>query len=283
MMPERSIPKANFESPCLEKLDRLKWVMGFCVGFSDGVLGVRCDCPQIGLKLLEIAQRFGTVVDSVTCDSLISLKTGAGSQRRGLRHYNLLYSNHVVMLRTMNLDDCLKLFDDLVEVASITMSERLVHVDDSRLFGWEADDRVFSLVGPDDACRAIVAGLRPYLMPERTSFTTFCGQNLVVFSPLDDKWRGRLIQKPLPLSGLIFLDQPGKTLPRSQAILRLFELSSGPMAPSERIGFLSQGLQHVPFYTLEIGELAEMPQRFANLLDLGVAARDIRTFLEFAR
>jgi len=54
------------------------------------------------------------------------------------------------------------------------------------------------------------------------------------------------------------------------------------MPPAERIGFLSRGLQNVPFYKLEIGELAEMPQRFVELLDLGVSPRDIRTFLESA-
>lgn len=282
-MTQATIPRANFESPCLAKLDRLKWVAGFGVAFADGVLGVRSDCPSVGERLVGIAQRFGSIVDTDSCDSLISLKTGAASQRRGLKHYNLLYSNHVVMLRTLDLDDCLQLFEEMVEVASVAMSDRLVHIDDSRLFAWEADDRIFSLIGPDDACRAIVAGLRAHLMPERTSFTTFCGQDRVVFAPLDDKWRGRRIQKPLTLSGLIFLQPSGTPLSRSQAILRLFELSSGPMPPADRIGFLSQELQNVPFYNLEIGELAEMPQRFVELLHLGVAPRDIRTFLESAR
>lgn len=252
------------------------------MGFADGVLGVRSDSPSVGERLVDIAQRFGPIVDSTLCDSLISLKTGTTSQRRGLKLYNLLYSNHVVMLRTLNLNDCLQLFEEMIEVASIAMSDRLVHIDDSRPFAWEADDRLFSLVGPDEACRAVVAGLRPYLMPERTSFTTFCGQDRVVFSPLDDNWRGRRIQRPRPLSALVFLEPPGKPLTRSQAILRLFELSSGPMPPAERIGFLSRGLQNVPFYKLEIGELAEMPQRFVELLDLGVSPRDIRTFLESA-
>jgi len=231
---------------------------------------------------LEIAQGFGPIVEAQPSDSLVSLKRGGTSSRKGTRHFNLFYSNHVALHRTLDLDECLTLFGEFMEVASITMSDDVLHVDASRLFAWEADHRLISVVGPDDASRLVVAGLRPYLMPERTSFTSFCGNDKVAFCPLADKWRGRIIHKPLPLTDLVFLVPPGTQLSRSQAILRLFELSSGKIPVSDRLNFLSNSLRGVRFHNLEIGELLELPQQFSDLLGLNVQARDISHLFEAA-
>ena len=268
------VPRADFESQCLTKLDALGWDYGFSVEFEGRRVGVRCDCQEVLNKLLSVAKVYGSIVDEEICESLISVKKARESTRRGVRHYNILYYNHNVQLKSFEMDEIFALFEELMKRVAVVLTDHFVHIDDSRLFAWEADDRLISVVGPDTPCRAVVRGLRPFMMPERTTYTSIAEDGTVPFSPWDLRWRGRLVQPPTPLTDLVFLLEEGqKPLGKGEAVLRLYELSSGKLPAEKRISALSSALQKIRVHSLPIGDHYTLAQRFADALGLDVVAQ----------
>lgn len=270
------LPRANFESSCLKKLDSLDWKFGFCVDFDGSLLGVRCDCEETGEKLLSVAQEHGSITDGAICDSLISVKKAAPSKRRGVRHRNILYSNHVPLKKSFELDDVFVVYQDFLKLAAITMTDHLVHIDASRPFAWEADDRLISVVGPNSACRIVVGGLRPHLMPETTSFTSISANGTHPFAPLDRNWRGRTIHQPLPITDLVFLLEDGQSpVSQGEAVLRLYELSSGKLPAESRISVLASALKRIRIHSVLIEDKRSLAQRFSDIVGLGATAREL--------
>ena len=271
-----TIPHADWDSPCLKKLDALDWIFGFCVDFDNRFLGVRCDCEEAGKQLRCVAQEFGKIVQGGPCESLISVRTAKPSKRRGVRHFNVLYSNHDAITKSFDLDDILLVFQDMLKLGAVTLTDRLVHIQGSRLFAWEADDRLISIVGPEKAALAAVVALRPFLMPARTSYTALAENGSVPFGPWDLNWRGRLIHQPLPLTDLVFLLEPSQgPVGKGEAVLRLYELSSGKLLPAERMRVLVQALNSVRIHSVPIEDSKDLGQRVSDALGLGVEARHL--------
>lgn len=263
-----SLPTSIYKSPCLEKLDALNWSGGFCIDFEGRYLGVRTNEAAILQQLAGLAQQQGTLIDGRPCESLLSFKLGKQSQRKGVKHFHLLYSLHHLLKKSLEVDEILSIFSEALKLAAIKLKDQFIHIDESRLFAWRANERLISVEGPADECRTIVSALRPHLEPERSSFTSIGPEGKTLFAPWDLKWRGRIIHQPLPLTDLVMLTADERPLSRAQIILRLFEMSSGKIAHKQRIAFLSQALEKTQLYSLPIGDLTTLPQRFLDLLGL---------------
>lgn len=277
------IPRADWSSSCLEKLDALDWKFGFCVNFDGSLLGVRCDCEETGEKLLAMAQAYGPIVDGAVCESLVSVKRAAQPKRRGVRHHNIFYSNHIPLKKAFEINDIFTVFQDFLKLAAVTMTDHLVHIDDSRLFAWETDGRMISVIGPNSLCRLVVAALRPHIMPETSSFTSIAENGTVPFAPLDQNWMGRVVHQPLPLADMVFLLEDGQApVGKGEAVLRLYELSTGKLPAEKRISVLANALKHIRVHSVPIGDRRSLGQRVADALSLGVTARELPDQLLYA-
>lgn len=266
------LPNAVDRSVCLDKLDKLKWCFGFCLNFNGQLLGIRTDNVEVGHKLVELSRGYGELVESAEgCETLLSIKVAPASTRRGVRHFNVLYALHIVVKRSLELDDIFSIFREALDLVSLKLEDRMVHIDDSRLFVWQSNERTISVVGPSLPCSLVVNGLRKYLEPERSSLTSFLDDGRVLFAPWDPDWRGKLIHQPRPLTDVVLLTDAPITLSRAQIILGLYKLTTGRISHDQRIPFLSKALEKVQLHTLQVGEFETLPQRFADLLGLEVA------------
>lgn len=263
------LPKALDSSVCLEKLDKLKWCFGFCINLDGRLLGVRTDDPAVGQQLVILAQAHGEIVEAAEgCDALLSVKVAPASNRRGVRHFNILYSLHIVVKKSLDLETVFQTFSEALELVSLKLRDQMVHIDESRLFVWQDTERTISVVGPSLPCSLIVNGLRPHLEPERSSLTSFLDDGRVLFAPWDLEWRGRVIHHPRALTDIVLLTDAPIGLSRAQIILGLYKLTSGRIPHHQRIQFLTKALEKVQFHTLQVGELETLPQRFCEHLGL---------------
>lgn len=179
------------------------------------------------------------------------------------------------MKKSLQLEELFPVAEELIELASYRLGDRLIHIDDSRLFSWRADERMISVVGPAQECGVVVSGLRAYLEPERSTFTSIGQDGKVLFAPWDLDWKGRTVHLPQLLTDIVVLTEQDGPLSRAGAVLRLFELSSGKIPSEERVAFLSRALEGVNIHSLAIGNPASLAQRFSDLLGLNVEAREM--------
>ncbi|MEP6495518.1 MAG: hypothetical protein ABJF01_22715 [bacterium] len=101
----------------MKKLDRLPWIDGFVVTGYGVRVGVRVDDAAL-LPLLRERLPPGARISTLgVVDRMLSVRQGRPSTRPGIRNYKLLYADHVVAVRSHDLDDVFESYDTHVQIA----------------------------------------------------------------------------------------------------------------------------------------------------------------------
>jgi hypothetical protein len=125
--------RAALQTPCMAKLDSLKWVAGFARSSYGVRYGVRVSDPSLIPALMMRLPPGSRPSNPAGVDCVFSVILG-GQQGR-IRSYNLLYWNHTRIARSHDLDDVLKAFESFVRitVAELARGKVFVH---AGVVGW---------------------------------------------------------------------------------------------------------------------------------------------------
>jgi hypothetical protein len=120
------------------KLDRLGWTAGLTFRSFGVRFGVRSDSPR-ALERIEQYLPPGTRAASQgVVERLYSLRLGDNERgaRRGLRRFNLLYANHVLLARTDDAEELFERFESDLQLSVAEAARRRVFVH-AGVVGWK--------------------------------------------------------------------------------------------------------------------------------------------------
>ena len=125
--------RAALQTPCMAKLDELKWAEGFAQSSYGVRYGVRVSDPSLIPELMVRLPPGSKPSNPAGVDCIFSLILG-GRQGR-IRNYNLLYWNHARIARSHDLNDALDAFESFVRitVAGLARGKVFVH---AGVVGW---------------------------------------------------------------------------------------------------------------------------------------------------
>ncbi len=123
----------------MRKLDRLGWTAGLTFRSFGVHFGIRSDDPR-SLERIEQYLPPGTRAASRgLVERLYSIRLGGGGNdgvaRRGLRRFNLLYANHVLLARTYDAGELFERFESDLQLAVAEGAQRRVFVH-AGVVGW---------------------------------------------------------------------------------------------------------------------------------------------------
>jgi hypothetical protein len=120
------MPVLNHNSPCMEKLDRLKWTAGACIEAHGLRIGVRVNEPEL-LSELEPRLPPGWKAGSrPEVQRLFSLWLGGGGTR--VKRYNLVYAGILRRARTLDREEALRTLEAELRQAVAAGARRRVFV-----------------------------------------------------------------------------------------------------------------------------------------------------------
>ncbi|MCE7874638.1 hypothetical protein DYH09_30305 [bacterium CPR1] len=107
----------------MESVNRLVWAAGLSFGFLGFEAGLRVNEPSVLERLLPCLPTGWEPRELELVDRLYSVRIPAPDPTRGRRHYNLCYADHILVARSLSLEDTLSTFrarvaEDLAEGAT---------------------------------------------------------------------------------------------------------------------------------------------------------------------
>jgi hypothetical protein len=120
----------------MEKIDRLGWAAGTSFKSYGVKIGIRSNVQEGVDRALSYLPHHHDIVEIPTVDRLYSIIVGGAGQRKNVRRFNLLYSNHIRIARSMDLEELYERFEsDLrLYVAEVTKHRVFVH---AGVVGWK--------------------------------------------------------------------------------------------------------------------------------------------------
>jgi len=95
----------------MERIDRLGWAAGLAFASFGVRVGIRVSDPEVLRRLPPLLPPGSKLVSPPTVDWLYSLVVGGRRRRSGPRRYHLLYSDGERLMRTLDLDQALRLLE----------------------------------------------------------------------------------------------------------------------------------------------------------------------------
>lgn len=177
----------------MKKLNRLGWTAGFSFTAYGTRFGIRTNDSSV-LEQIPNYLPLGWQPDpSPEVDILYSLRVGGPGQRKGVRHYHLVYAGASQLVRTTELDKALKSFEAHIQLLAAYLAEGYLFVH-AGVVGWQGEAIVIpgrSFSGKTSLVAALVKAGATYYSDE--------------FTLLDRQ--GRVHPYPVPLS---IRDEAGK-------------------------------------------------------------------------
>jgi hypothetical protein len=117
-------------SPCMAKLDRLGWSVGFSFQAYGARVGVRSNDPELLERLRQRLPSWAREDQPAAAlvDVLISVRRSPPSARAGTRNYHMLYLSIRLRGRTLDLDELVALFESEVHFATAVFARRCVFI-----------------------------------------------------------------------------------------------------------------------------------------------------------
>jgi hypothetical protein len=120
----------------MDKIDRLGWAAGMSF-VSYGVrVGIRVNKPEILDRLVDRLPPGWKPSRALTVERLYSLIIGGEGPRPNVRRFNILYGNVEKLLRTMDLDEFLDVFESDVKLHVAAGARRRVFIH-AGVVGWK--------------------------------------------------------------------------------------------------------------------------------------------------
>jgi len=120
----------------MDKIDRLGWAAGMSF-VSYGVrVGIRVNKPEILDRLVDRLTPGWKRSRALTVERLYSLIIGGEGPRPNVRRFNILYGNVEKLLRTMDLDELLDVFESDVKLHVAAGARRRVFIH-AGVVGWK--------------------------------------------------------------------------------------------------------------------------------------------------
>ncbi len=149
-MPELAefVPINNLRTPCADRNDKLGWTDGFAISLDGISLGIRSNDPEILNDLKDLMPKGGVPWPQRKVDILLSFLKAKESDRKGVRHYHVVYQDWDRVARTFELDDALNIFARSAQLAKLQNSIQKVYFAGD-LLDWEG--RRLVIAGPLEA------------------------------------------------------------------------------------------------------------------------------------
>jgi hypothetical protein len=122
-------------TPCLEKLDRQRWVAGTCFRSYGVRVGIRVNTPEALALLMPTLPQGWIGVTEPTVDLLFSFILGGSTPGSKVRRYHLPYMFHVRLARTLELAVALGAFERYLHLAIAERARSRVFVH-AGVVGW---------------------------------------------------------------------------------------------------------------------------------------------------
>lgn len=101
------IPKQDKRSACADKNDGLGWLCGASFRYLDRILGLRTDDLDLLNEAIGRLPGLSERCEEEIVNGLFSLKKGGPGERRGTRHYFVLYDGWTRIARTFDKEEAL--------------------------------------------------------------------------------------------------------------------------------------------------------------------------------
>lgn len=133
-----SLPRLSRKAltPCWNNLNQLRWVDGFAFASHGVRLGVRVSDPALLPMLRERLPRTATPSAARGVDRYFSIILGGPRQGSRVRRYHLLYVDHALYTRSLNLDDVIAGFESAVRLSVAELAPRHVFIH-AGVVGWK--------------------------------------------------------------------------------------------------------------------------------------------------
>lgn len=245
----------------MESVDRLVWAAGFSFNVLGFEAGLRVNDPAVLEQALACLPPGWEPRQAELVERLYSLRIPAPDPTRGRRHYNLCYADHVLVSRSLSLEETLQSFQaQVVRDVAEGATERLMVQGEVLVRGSSS----ILLVGPGGATLAsglVQAGARSYTSD---------------FALFDE--RGRLRQdgagRPR-MPSLVVIPAPTRprTLPGARGVLELIpHTPSARRRPERALQVLSRALGSAQVWKGSWGE----PEAILRLLSRSSSSASMR-------
>lgn len=174
-----------FQTPCLRKLDRQRWVAGLSFHSYGVRVGVRVNKPEALVHLVNTFPPGWVETTDPDVDVLLSFILGGARPGSNVRQYHLAYIFHMRVARTLELPEAIRHFDRALNlgIAERSPSRIFVH---AGVVGWHGRAIVIpgrSFTGKSSLVAALVRAGATYYSDE--------------YAVLDAKGRVHPYSKPL--------------------------------------------------------------------------------------
>lgn len=120
----------------MKKVDRFGWAAGFSVRSYGVRIGVRSNDPAALARVLELLPGEWDKADLPVVDRLYSILVGGPGARANVRHFSLLYGDHLRLARALDLESVLEAFDSDLRLFIAEFAKHLVFVH-AGVVGWK--------------------------------------------------------------------------------------------------------------------------------------------------
>jgi hypothetical protein len=136
--------RARWYTTCMGNLEKLHWIDAFAVTGYGVRVGVRVNDVALIERLRPRLPPGAKISRMGTVDRMLSMILAPPSERRGIKNYHLVYSDHVVVGRSHRLDVVLDSYDTQLRTAMAQLSQRKLFVH-AGVVAWK--DRAILLPG----------------------------------------------------------------------------------------------------------------------------------------
>jgi hypothetical protein len=120
--------RARWYTPCMGNLEKLSWIDAFAVTGYGVRVGVRVNDDALIERLRPRLPPGAKISPMGTVDRILSVILAPPSERRGVKNYHLVYSNHDLVGRSHRLDVVLDNYDTHLRMAMAEFSRRKLFV-----------------------------------------------------------------------------------------------------------------------------------------------------------
>jgi hypothetical protein len=123
-------------TPCWKNLNQLRWVDGFAFASHGVRLGVRVNDPALLPMLRKHLPQTARPSAARVVDRYFSVILGGSREGSRVRRYHLLYVDHTLYTRSLDLDDMLAAFESVVRLSVAELAPRRVFIH-AGVVGWK--------------------------------------------------------------------------------------------------------------------------------------------------
>ena len=120
----------------MQKVDRLGWAAGFSIKSYGVRIGIRSNDPSCLKRIRNRLPHGWELSSSPVVDRLYSLLIGGTGPGANLRHFNLLYGDHVRLARSLDVDQIFERFESDLRLFIAELARRRVFVH-AGVVGWK--------------------------------------------------------------------------------------------------------------------------------------------------